>query len=96
MNEILIFIVSHSVNVAMPGVFALSEILLLFTLWTTTNGEAQVTVGGPNTCVLSGNNVSCWGQGMSSPQKHVRTLTMSVQFTLKLVSHTLSLDDFER
>ena len=42
----------------------LSGMLAFFILWAVTKGANQVSVSPFNTCVLTGTNVSCWGQGI--------------------------------
>ena len=49
---------------AMWSIDVLSGMLSIITFFNISNGENQVAVSAGNTCVLSGNNVSCWGHGM--------------------------------
>ena len=48
----------------MWSIHVISGMLLLITFFNTLHGTNQVAVSVHNTCVLSGTNVSCWGDGM--------------------------------
>ena len=49
---------------AMWSISVLPGMLSFITLFNISNGESQVAVSFRGTCVLSGTNVSCWGDGM--------------------------------